>query len=367
MTEEIFLGQPCDMHVHLRDGEMCEIVTPTVQQGGISTAYVMPNLTPPITTVEQARRYYHKLQDISPSTQFLMSLYLNTESTPDLVRSAKESGFIYGFKLYPAGVTTNSSQGIDLSNPDGLKTLYPTFKAMEEEGLVLNLHGEIPSDAKGTVNIMTAEPLFLPQLRVLHATFPKLKIILEHCTTKKAVELINELNSSTKDSKSVTVAGSITAHHLWLTMDDWAGCPLNFCKPVAKTETDRIALIEAATSGKPWFFLGSDSAPHPTNPSKLGPHKIAAGVFTQPYVLAYVASIFEKVQKLDILKTFVTDSGREFYGVPESKSNKNVKNVYLLKDEQNIKIAKSFTNERENIEVIPFRSEEPVNWIVQWK
>lgn len=365
MSQEIFLGKPCDMHVHLRDGVMCQLVTPTVAAGGITTAYVMPNLTPPITTVDQVQKYYKELQELSPETQFLMSMYLNASTTAESVKEAAESGIVYGYKLYPAGVTTNSSQGVDLSTPEGLESLFPVFEALQKYNMILNLHGEVPPDNEGAVNVLNAEPLFLPQLRLLHKSFPLLRIVLEHCTTKLAVDTVNAINIEDKElGKALTVAGSITAHHLWITIDDWAGCPVNFCKPVAKTAADRSALISAAISGKPWFFLGSDSAPHPTNPAKLGPLKIAAGVFTQPYILSYIAEVFEKANALDKLKGFVTDIPTKFYEITPAKGEKC---VYVVKSENPVFIKDTLSDPNGKFNVIPFRAGEPCNWNIVYK
>lgn len=326
MTDEICLGYPADYHVHLRQGKMMEAVTPTLRQGGVSIAYIMPNLTPPITTIEAVLDYKHKLESISPKTTFLMTFYLSKLLTPEYVEKAAQMKAIRGIKCYPAGVTTNSAAGID---PNDFTPFYPIFKVMQQYGLVLNIHGEKPSlhNSKESINLLNAEPKFLPALFTIHKAFPKLKIVLEHCTTKKAVEAIYKLNEDLKTGETPTVCGSITAHHLFLTIDDWAGNPINYCKPVAKFPDDRDALIEAATSGKPFFFFGSDSAPHDISKKCTYMH-VSAGVFTQPYVYTYLAEVFEKVGKLDRLKDFVATFGNQFYGVTTVKCNEK---CYLIK------------------------------------
>lgn len=232
------LPAAADFHVHLRDGAMSSAVVPTIRRGGVNTAYVMPNLVPPVTTVAQALEYKARLEAIDPSVNYLMTLYLHESITPEVVREAKRAG-ISGIKSYPAGVTTNSSSGVLSYEP-----FYPVFAAMEECGLVLNLHGEIPSDQKQGITILNAESKFLPTLKSLHTKFPKLRIVLEHCSTKDAVEAVKACGD--------TVVGTLTCHHLFLTVDDWAGevvsaldnlafvalsyrlIQFSFCKPVAK-------------------------------------------------------------------------------------------------------------------------------------
>lgn len=167
-----------------------------------------------------------------------MSFYLCQELTPELIHEASRIGAIRGVKCYPAGVTTNSSQGVD---PNDFSAFYAVFKAMEEEGVVLNLHGEKPSVAgeHEDIHVLNAEPSFLPALKQLHADFPNLRIILEHCTTEAAIKAVEEINANVTDDSQVKVAATITAHHLSLTIDDWAGNPINFCKPVAKLASKR--------------------------------------------------------------------------------------------------------------------------------
>lgn len=206
-----------------------------------------------------------------------MSLYLHESITPEIVIAAKKAG-ITGIKSYPAGVTTNSSSGVVSYEP-----FYPVFAEMERQDMVLNLHGEVPSSANSDITVLSAEEAFLPTLKDLHRRFPKLRIILEHCTSAAAIEAVKECGS--------TVAATLTAHHLFMTVDDWAGDPHCFCKPVAKLPSDRRALLRTAMSGNPKFFLGTDSAPHPAI-SKRG-DKVAAGVYTQPFVVGYVLDALE--------------------------------------------------------------------------
>ncbi|KAJ2158936.1 dihydroorotase [Coemansia sp. RSA 552] len=299
--ETITLPWASDFHCHLRQGAMMETVTPMVKQGGVKTVLAMPNLTPPLTTAQMAVDYGKQLQELAPDVHFILTMYLNADLTPEEIGRAANAG-ITAVKMYPSGVTTNSDWGVV-----DLKVFYPTFAAMQEHNMVLCLHGECPSDAAKGICILNAEERFLDTLRELHQEFPKLRIVLEHATTKAAVDCVRSLGD--------TVGCTITAHHLFLTVDDWAGQPHHFCKPVAKYPTDRDALREVAKSGHPRFFLGSDSAPHPRR-AKQG-ERPAAGVFTTPVLVPLMATLFEKLGCLDRLEGFVSTHGRSFYQLPK--------------------------------------------------
>ncbi|KAA8910144.1 hypothetical protein TRICI_004245 [Trichomonascus ciferrii] len=343
---EISLGRPGDFHVHLRDGAIKEIVTPTVREGGVSVAYVMPNLVPPVTSAERAAEYRASLEKLAPKTLFLMTLYLCPEVTPEVVRAAKAAG-VSGVKCYPAGVTTNSEHGVS-----SYEQFYATFAEMERLDMVLNLHGECPSGAD--VHVLNAEERFLPTLRDLHARFPRLRIVLEHCTSEAAVNAVLECGP--------TVAATITAHHLYLTVDSWGGNAHNFCKPVAKLPSDRAALIRAAVSGNPKFFFGSDSAPHPLRNKAKGVGA-AAGVYTQAYALPYVAEVFEAHGQLDKLRGFVTDFGKAFYKVADDQLPDQAQ-VTLVRQPQTIPATIGGPGDEA---VVPFRAGETLAWSVQWK
>lgn len=356
-NKEIELGITADMHVHLRDGKMMELIAPTVREGGCSVAYVMPNLQPPITTLDRVIEYKNQIQALSPKTTFLMSFYLSRDLTPELINEAAKINAIHGVKCYPAGVTTNSSKGVD---PNDFTPFYPIFEALQANNLVLNIHGETPAKKDDEeIHILNAESKFLPILEKLHAAFPKLKIILEHCTSKDAVEAIEKINSDYKDGDKVYVAGSITAHHLSLTIDNWAGNPINYCKPVAKFPTDRNYLVKAAISGKPYFFFGSDSAPHPIE-GKARHTGVCAGIYTQKYALSYVAEVFEKHDKLENLKKFVSDNGLNFY---EVKDFINSDKCFLIKDKFNVPEVIS----NKDITVVPFKAGDELSWKVDWR
>ncbi|SCV99427.1 LAFE_0A02916g1_1 [Lachancea fermentati] len=357
---EINLGVTCDMHVHLRDGAMCQLITPTVRQGGISVAYIMPNLQPPITTIERVVDYKKQLQALAPQTTFLMSFYLSKDLTPELIHEAASIGAIDGVKCYPAGVTTNSSSGVD---PNDFSAFYPIFNAMEQEGLVLNLHGEKPSTGENgnDIHVLNAEESFLPALKKLHQDFPNLKIILEHCTTAAAIETIEMINKGITDPAKIKVAATITAHHLYLTIDDWAGNPINFCKPVAKLPKDKRALVSAAISGKPYFFFGSDSAPHPLS-NKARHINVCAGVYSQSLAIPYLAQVFEEQDSIDKLKGFVSDFGLQFYGV-KKEDLKSLDEAIIFKRKQ---VVPNSISDGEGIIVAPFKAGDKLDWSVKW-
>lgn len=357
----IDLGYTADYHVHLRQGAMMEAVTPTVKEGGVSIAYIMPNLTPPITDLKAVIKYKQDLQALAPETTFLMTFYLSKLLTPELVDQAAKQGAIRGIKCYPAGVTTNSSYGVD---PNDFSSFYPIFEVMQKHDLVLNLHGEKPSvsNQEGeSITVLNAEPKFIPALFKLHKDFPKLKIVLEHCSTQVAIDSIRLLNKDLKPGEVPTVIGSITAHHLFLTVDDWAGNPVNFCKPVAKLPEDRSALVAAATSGEPYFIFGSDSAPHPIQ-NKEKAVGVSAGVYTQPYAITYVAEVFAKHGKLDLLKDFVSTFGNSFYDIKESQLVSKSKCVLV---EKTVTIPESITHG--DITLIPFEPGKKFHYGVEWR
>ncbi|KAI5956231.1 URA4 [Candida jiufengensis] len=358
---EINLGTTADMHVHLRDGTMSKLITPTVKSGGISICYVMPNLVPPITTKQQVEEYHKNLEKMAPDTTFLMSFYLCKELTPELVEECADKGLIHGIKCYPAGVTTNSKYGVD---PNDFSQFYPIFEKMQEKGIILNLHGEKPGiDEKDEINIINAESKFLPALRKLHQDFPRLKIILEHTTTFESIELVRELNQGKKQGDEIFIGATITAHHLYLIIDNWANNPINYCKPVAKFHKDKNALIDAATSGEPWFFFGSDSAPHPIHKKQVHVD-VCAGVYTQCNAIGYVAEIFDKFNKLENLKKFVSDNGIKFYDLKEEilAKHKN-ESVWLI--ERKNKVPEILGNGE--VEVVPFKAGDELKYIIEWR
>ncbi|CAI2169541.1 18401_t:CDS:2 [Funneliformis geosporum] len=339
MPETLALPSASDFHIHLRQDDLMNMVVPRIAEGGVSLCYVMPNLKPPITSTEKALIYKAQLEKLEPNVTFLMSLYLCTDLTPDEIRKAKTNGII-GVKSYPRGVTTNSDSGIE-----SYTVYYPVFKAMEEVGMILNLHGEIPSDIENDICVMNAEEKFLIHLKKLHNDFPKLKIVLEHATTKAAVETVKSLGE--------TVGCTITIHHLQLIVDDWAGQCHNFCKPVAKFPHDRKALRH------PRFFLGTDSAPHPAHLKECA--QACAGVFTTPLTLPYLATIFESFNALHMLKLFACENGKKFYDVKEEEGKCH--EIKLIKETWSVPNSYSFGDKETKIGiVIPFWAGKTLTW-----
>lgn len=323
------------MHVHLRQGDMLhQVLSHTALQ--CERALVMPNTLPPILTAIDLVKYRESIIDALAGVDGftpLMTFKIVPGTTPDEIHSLKMNGAIAG-KLYPDGVTTNSEGGVT-----DFKALYPVYKAMQDDGLVLCLHGEMPGAFS-----LDRETLFLDVLRTIAADFPGLKVVLEHATTGDAIRCVSELPGN--------VAASLTVHHLYLTLDDIVGDRLNphaFCKPIAKRPEDRDMLVQAATSGNPKFFLGSDSAPHPI-PSKecaCG----AAGVYTAPVLLPALMELFERNNKLDRLEAFTSEFGAKFYGLPLNK------NMITLTEE-------SWIVPDEYHGVKPFLSGSTLNWKV---
>jgi len=343
--ETLTLPVASDYHAHFREGDMMRSVVPHVRKGGVGRAYVMPNLVPPVKTVDHAMQYKHDLEqacDPGVPVEFLMTLYLHPALTPDEIRLAARKG-VAGVKSYPRGVTTNSDEGIE-----SYTVYYPIFRVMEEVDMVLNIHGEVPSDHSNNVCVMNAENKFLKHLDQLHKDFPNLRIVLEHVTTAQAVEMVASLGP--------TVAATITAHHLDLCVDDWAGKNHNFCKPVAKYPDDRSALIAIVRSGNPKFFLGSDSAPHPRNKKESACG--CAGVFTSKNLLLYLASTFEKNDMLDRLPNFIAHYGNAFY-----KRTLCEGTVTLVREPTKVVDSLQFgkTNAPEDV-VVPYRAGETLPW-----
>jgi len=285
---------------------------------------------------------------------FLMSLYLHPDITPDTVVEAKKAG-ITGIKSYPHGVTTHSDHGVM-----SYEQFYPVFEAMERQDMILNLHGELPPSAGKDVTVLNAEEAFLPTLLDLHRRFPRLRIILEHCTSAAAIKAVQ--------SCGPTVAATITAHHLFIIVDDWAGDPHSFCKPVAKLPSDRRALLKAAVSGDPKFFFGTDSAPHPAQNKRAD--KFAAGVFTQPYAVGLVIDALAQgvetgvLQGDDVTKEklvgFLCEFGRAFYRVPDDRKE----TIVLSKPAD--AIGDLLRSSDGAVEVVPFRSGKKT-WKATWQ
>lgn len=298
----MLIRRPDDFHVHFRrDSRTAGYIWQHAEQ--FQRALVMPNLAPkPILTAEDAIRYQNYLKNLisgavrNDTFVFLMTIQITDETTPEMIQDAATAGIIAG-KLYPAGVTTNSANGVT-----NLEKLLPVFEMMAGAGMRLCVHAEDPD-----TECLSREHSYLSRIKALAKVLPRLKITIEHASTAKALELVYELPN---------VAASITAHHLELTLDDVIGNglrPHNYCKPIAKFVQDRAALRAAATSGSPKFFLGSDSAPHTKDKKECACG--AAGVYTAPLLLPLLATRFEQQGALDKLEAFTSEHGARWYGL----------------------------------------------------
>jgi dihydroorotase len=306
MTQEITITRPDDWHLHVRDGDVLATVVPhTAAQFG--RAIIMPNLRPPVTTAAQAVAYRERIREALPpglSFQPLMSLYLTDNLPPDEISRAKLVGVV-AVKLYPAGATTNSDAGVT-----DLRKTYRTLEAMQREGMPLLVHGEVTDPA---VDVFDREAVFLDtQLIPLRRDFPGLKIVVEHITTREAAQYVRDADGF--------VGATITAHHLLYNRNAiFTGGirPHYYCLPVLKREIHRLALVEAATSGNPKFFLGTDSAPHAAH---LKEHASGcAGCYTAHAAMELYAEAFDRAHALDRLEGFASFHGADFYGLPRNR------------------------------------------------
>lgn len=286
------LHSPMDMHVHLRQGDMLTLVAPHSARD-FAAAVVMPNLTPPVTSLARVLDYREEILRVTgESFSPLMTLFFRTYSRDELLAARPH---IIGVKLYPAGMTTNSEAGLA-----DMKQACATLAVMEELDIPLLIHGE------GCGFVMDREAVFLPVVEEWARAFPRLRIVLEHVTTRAGVELLDRFDN---------LFATITLHHLLITLDDVLGGlmrPHLFCKPVAKRPEDRDALRQAALR-HPRAFFGSDSAPHPRD-AKEAPG-CAAGIFSAPVALPALAGLFEELGALDLLQSFVSDRACAAYGL----------------------------------------------------
>ena len=310
--DQITITRPDDWHVHLRDGDALHTVVPhTAAQ--FARAIVMPNLKPPVTTAAQALAYKQRILDAVPQgAQFepLMTLYLTDNLPPDEIKRAKDAGVV-ALKLYPAGATTNSDAGVT----DMCKT-YRTLEAMQKEGLLLLVHGEVTSP---DIDLFDREAVFInQQLIPLRQAMPELKIVMEHITTREAAQYVAQAGTHT--------AATITAHHLLYNRNAifLGGVrPHFYCLPVLKREVHRQALLAAATGGSNKFFLGTDSAPHPAH---LKEHAVGcAGCYTAHAAMEMYAEAFDGVQALDQLEAFASFNGPDFYNLPRNEGQMTLK------------------------------------------
>ena len=312
MTQQITITRPDDWHLHVRDGEALLTVVPhTAAQ--FARAIIMPNLRPPVTTAAQATAYRQRILAAVPQgVRFepLMTLYLTDNLPADEIRRARDAGVV-AVKLYPAGATTNSDAGVT-----DLRKTYKTLEAMQREGLLLLVHGEVTSS---DIDLFDREAVFIDtQLIPLCKDFPELKVVFEHITTKEAAHYVRDAGHFT--------AATVTAHHLLYNRNAiFTGGirPHYYCLPVLKRETHRVALVEAATSGSNKFFLGTDSAPHPAH---LKEHATGcAGCYTAHAALEMYAEAFDAAGALDKLEAFASFNGADFYGLPRNSGTVTLK------------------------------------------
>jgi len=341
MIQQLTLTRPDDWHLHVRDGDaMRAVVGDTASCFG--RAVIMPNLTPPVVDTAMAMDYRARITAALPSdTRFspLMTLYLTDSTTPAEIARAKASGGVVGVKLYPAGATTNSAAGVT-----EMSRCFPALEAMEKQGLPLLVHGEATDPA---IDVFDREKVFIDQvLAPLIRRFPGLRLVLEHVTTRDGVDFVL--------AAPPHVAATITAHHLLMNrnaMFQGGIRPHHYCLPVLKRESHRQALVAAAISGSPKFFLGTDSAPHGrrTKESSCG----CAGMYTAHAAIALYAEAFEAAAALERLEAFASFHGADFYGLPH-----NADSIRLCKESQRVPDTLPFGDDT----LIPLRAGGEVGW-----
>jgi dihydroorotase len=339
--DRITLTRPDDWHLHLRDGPAMRAVLPDTARR-FARAIVMPNLRPPVVTTDLAIEYRGRILAALPAGMAfepLMTLYLTDNARPAEIVKASRSGVVHAVKYYPAGATTNSDSGVtDLARCHGV------LEAMEASGMPLLVHGEVTDPE---VDIFDRERVFLERvLEPLVARFTKLKIVVEHITTREAVRFVL--------AASPRIAATITAHHLLLNRNAlFAGGvrPHHYCLPVVKREAHREALVEAATGGNPKFFLGTDSAPHArhTKEAECG----CAGIYTAHAAIELYAEVFAAAGRLERLEAFASFHGADFYGLPRNRER-----VTLVRGDWRGVQEQPFGADR----LVPFRAGETVGW-----
>ncbi|MDD3528920.1 MAG: dihydroorotase [Gallionellaceae bacterium] len=341
MTDKLTLTLPDDWHLHLRDGEALAAVLPdTARRFG--RAVVMPNLKPPVRTVAEAAAYRDRILTARPAGSAfepLMTLYLTDNTTAAEIAHAKTSGFVHAVKYYPAGATTNSDFGVS-----AVEKAYPAIEAMAAQGLPLLVHGEATDPE---VDVFDREAVFIDRvLTPLLARFPRLKLVLEHTTTRQGVEFVRGAGAN--------VAATLTAHHLLYNRNAMfrGGIrPHYYCLPVLKREEHRRALVEAAISGSPKFFLGTDSAPHAQAAKECACG--CAGIYTAHAALELYAEAFEAAGALDRLEGFASHYGADFYGLP-----RNAGKITLVKAPWEVPVDLGYGVGR----LVPLRAGEAMNW-----
>lgn len=338
------ITRPDDWHLHLRDGD---VLTDTVRDTAryMGRAIIMPNLVPPMTDTEVVLAYRQRiLAQIPAGSNFkpLMALYLTDKTSPTEIEKAHRCGHVYAAKLYPAGATTNSDSGVtDIEN------IYPALEAMSDVGMPLLVHGEVTSDE---IDIFDREQVFIEQvLKPVVARFPQLKIVMEHITTKQAVDFVSGCGDN--------VAATITAHHLMYNRNHMlvGGIkPHFYCLPILKRNIHQQALIGAATSGSSKFFLGTDSAPHARDKKEAACG--CAGLYTAFAAIELYAETFEQENALDKLEAFASHYGPDFYNLP-----RNGDTITLVQQSWTVEESLPLGTER----VIPIKANEQLRWQVK--
>ena len=335
---EIRILKPDDMHLHVRDGAiMANVIQDTARQ--FARAIIMPNLSDPIINAFKAEQYYRAIKATSTDLEPLMTLYFTDQLTMIELDKVKHSPHIHGVKLYPAGVTTNSESGIDSIND-----CFPIFEMMEKKGIPLLLHGEVNDPS---VDIFDREKVFIDKyLTNICKQFPSLRIVFEHISTKEAVDFVSNSNQ--------LVSATITPQHILLNRNDLlvGGIkPHNYCLPIVKRSSHQKAVLNAAISGNPKFFLGTDSAPHfrSQKESACG----CAGIYSARTALEFYAQIFDENNALDKLENFASKFGADFYGLPQNKG-------FITLTKKEYKVPSSILIE--NQELIPFYAGETLKW-----
>ena len=339
--DRITITRPDDWHLHLRDGAALEAVLPdTAKRFG--RAIVMPNLKPAIRSTQQALHYRDRILGALPEdSEFepLMTLYLTDDTPPEEIARAKISGRVMGLKLYPAGATTNSDEGVTR-----ISRCFHTLERMEELGMPLRVHGEVTDPA---IDVFDREKAFIEEvLGPLVARFTQLKVVLEHITTRDAVQYVEVTGPN--------VAATITPHHLLMNRNalfQGGIRPHHYCLPVLKREEHREALVEAATSGNEKFFLGTDSAPHAqhTKENDCG----CAGVYNAHAGIELYAVAFEEAGALDKLEGFASEFGPAFYGLPRNRGK-----ITLVRENWQVPESIPFGEHA----LVPLRAGETIPW-----
>lgn len=339
--DKIIITRPDDWHLHLRDGDALRAVLPDTSHR-FARAIVMPNLRPPVTTTALAAQYRQRILDALPAGanfEPLMTLYLTDNTSAAEITKAKASGFVHGVKLYPAGATTNSDSGVT-----SLDACAEALEAMQKCGMPLLVHAEV-TDAD--VDVFDRERVFIDRhMKPLLANYPTLKVVFEHITTKDAAEFVASAPNN--------VAATITPHHLLMNrnaMFTGGIRPHHYCLPILKREEHRLALVQAATSGSPKFFLGTDSAPHAKSAKEATCG--CAGMYSAHAGIELYAEVFEAANALDELEAFASFYGADFYGLP-----RNIDQITLVKDAWTVTAEIAFADEV----LVPMRAGQTVAW-----